>query len=234
MAVTPSQRTLSYLRKQGWAHVETVERWIPQARRRKDLFRFADILAIHPQWGHLYVQATSGSHVNARLEKMRIFARQEIEDVIMTESRVEIHGWRKLKNMGRKQWFPIIKNIGMNEIYDMNKDAWAIAHEYMVEAARFIEAERVEDKFRVDTWVDNYPPCIMFDVTVDHNASTVPDITKKERERIGTVIAEMCEDAIDNFPFLVVKLRPPVAVDTMRYRLIPKEFHDVPGVVDVL
>ena len=79
--MSPSQRTLNYLRRQGWPNAQTVEVWVPQARRRRDLFHFADILAVHPAWGHLYVQATTGSHVNARLEKMLLFAEDEIEDV---------------------------------------------------------------------------------------------------------------------------------------------------------
>ncbi|MBI4326652.1 MAG: hypothetical protein HY674_15520 [Chloroflexi bacterium] len=43
--MTPTQRSLSKLRAEGWLAV-IVERWNPYDRVRQDLFGFADLLAI--------------------------------------------------------------------------------------------------------------------------------------------------------------------------------------------
>ena len=72
MASKPTQRSLQYLRDQGWPLVQVVEKWVAQARRHIDLYGFADILAMHPVWGHLYVQTTSYSNVSARLKKIQM------------------------------------------------------------------------------------------------------------------------------------------------------------------
>lgn len=42
MADTPTARTLRYLRAQGYA-ADVTERWIPQARKRRDLWGFCDV-----------------------------------------------------------------------------------------------------------------------------------------------------------------------------------------------
>lgn len=49
--------------------METVERWIPGANIRKDLFGFADLLAIRDQTV-LAVQVTSRSNLAARIRKI--------------------------------------------------------------------------------------------------------------------------------------------------------------------
>ena len=55
---SPTKRTLDALRKLGY-DAAVVEQWIPRVRRRRDLFGFADIIAIRP--GEvLAVQACSG------------------------------------------------------------------------------------------------------------------------------------------------------------------------------
>jgi hypothetical protein len=59
---------LALLRKQGFA-AEIVERWVPGANVRRDLFRCIDIIALRPGSPILGVQATSGSNVAARLKK---------------------------------------------------------------------------------------------------------------------------------------------------------------------
>ena len=66
--MTPTQRTLKYLREIGY-HAEVVERWNPHARIRQDLFGFGDIIAI--RWGEsgpLLVQCTGGANMSKRVE----------------------------------------------------------------------------------------------------------------------------------------------------------------------
>ena len=71
--MTPSGRSLMLLRRQGYL-AETVERWIPRVNRRRDLFGFADLLAVHPRDRlFLLVQATSLGNVAARLKKAKGF-----------------------------------------------------------------------------------------------------------------------------------------------------------------
>jgi hypothetical protein len=45
MAMTPTQRSMAYLKKEGY-RVAVVERWNPHARIRQDLFGVIDLLAI--------------------------------------------------------------------------------------------------------------------------------------------------------------------------------------------
>lgn len=89
--MTPTQRSLKYLRDDGW-RCAVVERWNPHARVRQDLFGVIDILAIR-DWETLAVQVTSGSGVSARVKKI---ADAEATPAIRAAGwRFEVHGWRK-------------------------------------------------------------------------------------------------------------------------------------------
>lgn len=66
---SPTARTLDLLRKEGWT-AQTVEKWIPQTKRRVDLFGFGDVLAICPERGSVLIQATSVSNQANRLAKV--------------------------------------------------------------------------------------------------------------------------------------------------------------------
>ncbi|CAN0586163.1 unnamed protein product, partial [Ectocarpus sp. 12 AP-2014] len=59
--MSPTQRSKAALQKEGWT-VEVVEKWNPHVRQRKDLFGFADLLAIKPGEQPLLIQVTSGSN----------------------------------------------------------------------------------------------------------------------------------------------------------------------------
>jgi hypothetical protein len=95
MAAGPTQRSLAHLRGQGYV-AEVVEKWIPMVKRRKDLFGFIDILAVHPEReGVIGVQATSGSHVSARIDK--IVNHDNVGAVRKGGIRILVHGWAKRK-----------------------------------------------------------------------------------------------------------------------------------------
>jgi hypothetical protein len=81
---TPTQRTLEYLRGEGYT-CAVVEHWNSWARIRQDLFGFIDILAIKKD-ETLAVQCTS-TGVAARVKKI-----QESEYL----SRVREAGWKIL------------------------------------------------------------------------------------------------------------------------------------------
>jgi hypothetical protein len=90
---SPTQRSLQLLRRRGFL-AASVEKWLPGVRRRRDLFGFADVLAVHPQERlFLLVQATTAAHVAHRLAKAR--ARPELAAWLAAGGGFAVHGWRK-------------------------------------------------------------------------------------------------------------------------------------------
>lgn len=101
---SPTQRSLKYLRDQGYL-VDVVERWIrvpnhPGGGKRRDLFGFIDLLAIREN-EVLAIQATSDSGVSARVKKIKS---EDLADnlaaVRQAGIKIHVHGWKKnpLKN----------------------------------------------------------------------------------------------------------------------------------------
>jgi len=101
--MSPTQRSLKYLRELGYL-VEVVERTIPKTFIKKDLFGFADLLAIRENEVML-VQVTSGTNVSARVKK--IAESEHIDMVRKSGMSVFVHGWRKLKS----GWAPKIVDL---------------------------------------------------------------------------------------------------------------------------
>lgn len=93
---SPTSRTLEVMRDRGYI-AEVVEKWIPQARRRKDLFGFIDVLCVHPERSGdvVGVQATSGSNVSARVDK--IINHENVGAVRKGGIKILVHGWAKRK-----------------------------------------------------------------------------------------------------------------------------------------
>ena len=89
--MSPTARSLKHLREQGYL-AEVVERWIPGANIRKDLFGFVDIVAIRGS-ERLCVQTTSGSNVSARVKK--IAEHENLSAVQRAGFSIAVHGWRK-------------------------------------------------------------------------------------------------------------------------------------------
>lgn len=89
-SLSPTQRSLAYLREQGYL-VAIVEHWNPHARIRQDLWGWCDLLAIRKN-EVLAVQVTA-SGVAARIKKIQ--ESDTIGRVREAGIRVEIHGWRK-------------------------------------------------------------------------------------------------------------------------------------------
>jgi len=88
--MTPTQRSLQYLREQGYL-CEVVEHWNPFARVRKDLWGWCDILAIKKN-EVLAVQVTA-SAVADRIKKITLS--DTVGVVREAGIRIEVHGWRK-------------------------------------------------------------------------------------------------------------------------------------------
>jgi hypothetical protein len=91
--LSPTARTKKLLEAEGFA-VEVVERWIPGANIRRDLWGFLDVLAIRDQ-ETVGVQVTTSDHLANRRRK--ILASPLLQRVLGAGWRIEIHGWRKVK-----------------------------------------------------------------------------------------------------------------------------------------
>lgn len=103
MAKSPTQLTLEKLRAEGYL-CEIVERWIPGANIRKDLFGFVDILAIK-DGQVLAVQATSKSNISARVNK--IAEHENIAEVTKLGWQLEVWGWAKAGN----RWAVTVRDV---------------------------------------------------------------------------------------------------------------------------
>jgi len=107
---SPTERTMAWLRQQGYT-VDKVEHRVAFGRTTRDLFGFADIVALKPgHCGVLAVQATTGPHLAERVAK------------VVGEPRAGL--WRSCSNMiivvgwamsawgeTRHRWEPIIMLI---------------------------------------------------------------------------------------------------------------------------
>jgi hypothetical protein len=104
MALSPTQRTLALMRKEGWI-VAIVEKWVaipsyPGGGKRIDVFGFGDLLAAKPGERPLLIQTTSGTNLSARRNK--IFMIREARIWCNSGGAIELHGWRKTKPRGQK------------------------------------------------------------------------------------------------------------------------------------
>ena len=114
----PTARTLEALRKEGYsAHV--VEKWIPQTRRRSDLFGFIDIVAIKEDRPILGVQATSTSNISSRIAKA--LSIPELRVWLSCGAEFEVHGWSKRGRRGQRKLWTLSKRIITLEYLEEDK-----------------------------------------------------------------------------------------------------------------
>lgn len=92
MSTSPTQRTLALLRKEGH-QADVVEKWIPRARKRKDVAGCIDVIAYGRNLGVLGVQTTTAAHHGAR--KAKALAEPRLVEWLMANARFEIWSWRK-------------------------------------------------------------------------------------------------------------------------------------------
>jgi len=112
--VTPTARTLKYLRDLGYTAAVT-EHWNAHIMRRQDLFGFVDIIAF--QEGEvIFVQATSGSNTSARVHKIE--ANKHAQRWLECGNRILVIGWRQMvaynkdgQKAKRKKWEPKIVEV---------------------------------------------------------------------------------------------------------------------------
>ena len=88
--MTPTQRSLIYLREQGYL-CEVVEKWNSFTKTRKDLWGWCDILAIRE--GEILAVQVTAAGVSSRVKK--IMESDTLPIVRKAGVRIEVHGWRK-------------------------------------------------------------------------------------------------------------------------------------------
>jgi hypothetical protein len=100
---SPTARSLKYLREAGYA-ADIVERWIPGANIRKDLYGCIDIVAVRPG-ETLGVQTTSYSNMSARYNKA--LQQAGLRAWLEAGNQFVIHGWHKRGNRWQVKTRPI-------------------------------------------------------------------------------------------------------------------------------
>jgi hypothetical protein len=95
---SPMKRSLRLLREEGFT-VAIAEHWNAHARRRVDLFGFADLVAVRAdQAGALAVQATTSSNASARLRKA--LAIPALRIWLASRNRFEVWSWKRNRQSG--------------------------------------------------------------------------------------------------------------------------------------
>jgi hypothetical protein len=113
-----SERSMNYVRKQGWIPW-VVERFIGQAGRfgkRIDLFNIIDIVAIHPKnMATLGIQSTTRSQIREHLITINenSFSRTWLAH---PTRRLVVHGWDKYQGHWRCKEVEIILNHANGEL----------------------------------------------------------------------------------------------------------------------
>jgi hypothetical protein len=91
--MTPTARTLTLLRREGFT-AGVVERWLPYARMRSDLFGCMDVVAVRGgEPGVLGVQATTAANLAARLKKAK--QQPELRAWLAAGNRFAVFAWHK-------------------------------------------------------------------------------------------------------------------------------------------
>jgi len=91
--MSPAARTLQALRQAGYT-ADVVERWLPQASKRRDYLGCIDLIACRPGEPILAIQATTASHVAARITKARSLPGLHVW-LATGHALFEVWGWQK-------------------------------------------------------------------------------------------------------------------------------------------
>ena len=98
----PTARSKRRLEAEGYT-VASVEKWIPQVKRRVDMFGFADLCAIQSGFGIVAVQVTTVSNQAAHVTK--ILSLETSLTWLRAGGHILVHGWVKAGDRGkRKTW----------------------------------------------------------------------------------------------------------------------------------
>ena len=111
--MSPTQRTLAFLRKEGWT-AQIVEKWNAFSHTRLDLFGCIDILAVRPGC-ILGIQVTSGNNHAARVNKS--VELKTLRDWLLAGGKYEVWSWAKRGKRGkRKLWTLRRQELTLNDL----------------------------------------------------------------------------------------------------------------------
>jgi hypothetical protein len=115
--MTPMARTLKLLRAEGLI-VDTVERWNPFSRTKRDLFGFADLVGLDVAGGSLWaVQCTSADNMSARVKKIQGACRAAAIAWLQCGGKILVVAWSKRgPRGGRKRWVPSRREITLADL----------------------------------------------------------------------------------------------------------------------
>ena len=100
--MTPTARSLAVLRELGYT-VQVVEQWNNYSKTRQDLFGVIDVLAVHPEYGIVGIQATTTGNAAARQTKA--LAEERLVVWLQGGGHFEVWGWALRGKAGaRKLW----------------------------------------------------------------------------------------------------------------------------------
>lgn len=113
---SPTQRTLAYLKMQGYT-CGIVERWNPKIRNKKhDLFGIIDIIALSAT-GVIGVQSTGTDFAGHRRKLTESHAVQSALWLLTPGTELMLIGWRKVKrNTGREHYEPRIEMLRLEHL----------------------------------------------------------------------------------------------------------------------
>jgi len=98
--------TRKHLENLGYI-VDKTESYNHKIKRKKDLFKFIDYVAVHPQKNELLaIQTTSKSNLSTRIKKAENLTSGAYWHWLATGNPVEFHGWYK---EGRKWVVKIVR-----------------------------------------------------------------------------------------------------------------------------
>jgi hypothetical protein len=128
MSISPTQRTLQYLRDEGY-NSWIVERYIraphlPGGGKRIDLFNIGDLISIKP--GEIWLIQSTGQAFSEHHHKLFEEKRQEVVNWLEAGGLFLLIGWRKLKvKRGGKamRWRPRIREYKLESGVIVWKDA---------------------------------------------------------------------------------------------------------------
>jgi hypothetical protein len=111
--MSPTARTLAYLRELGFAVIERVEQQVPGTFIKRDFMGCADLIAFgHPNAGIVAIQVTSGSNHAARRQKA--LREPRLEAWLRDGGRFQVVSWRQAAP--RKPWAVRVEEINLQDI----------------------------------------------------------------------------------------------------------------------
>lgn len=119
---SPQVRSTRFLEQDGWL-VEIVERNVTR-QIKKDLFGFADLLAIQFCEKPLLIQVTSRSNIQSRRKKV---LRAPAFSPALDSFNIEVHGWGRMKRHDN-QWVCRVYRFereGLFGVVENSEDRWA-------------------------------------------------------------------------------------------------------------